>query len=179
MPVGGKGTRIALIVLLLLPAGAGAYWVGLHFWGSYHYRAAEQALERRDFAEAAGHLKKCLDASPDNLAWRLAAARTARRQGDYAVALDHLSIYQQKGGPAEALARERKLLEAQKDDLRLMDSLLSDCEKNPEEPETPDTLEAALLGTENVLQAAPVKRIAPQYTVVRLRRAADLWLRLR
>jgi tetratricopeptide (TPR) repeat protein len=180
MSVSGKGARIALIVLLLLLAGAGAYRAGLHFWGGYHYRAAEQALDRRDFTEAASHLKKCLDASPDNPAWRLAAARTARRQGEYALALDHLSVYQQKGGPEEALALERKLLVMQQGDLTHMDPLLSSCEERPQAAETPAILEAVIQGTQNGLRAAAAAgKPTPARYAARARQAADLWLRLR
>jgi len=177
MRLGGKRTWITLAVLLLLLAGA-AYWAGLHVWGSYHYRAAEQALERRDFPEAAGHLKKCLDASPSDLTWRLAAAQTARRQGEYNEALEHLAAYQQEGGSAEALARERKLVEAQRGDQALIDQLLTSCEQRPEALETPAALETAIEGFRNVLRAAAGAKPPPQY-LARLRRAADLWLRLR
>jgi tetratricopeptide (TPR) repeat protein len=180
MPAGRKRVRIALIVLLLLLlAGGAAYWAGLHFWGTYHYRAAEQALERRDFVEADGHLKKCLDASPDNLAWRLLAAQTARRQGDYRAALDHLSVYQQKGGSEEALARERKLVLAQQQgDPALIEPLLSSCEGRPDGPDTPLVLEAVIQGIQNGMKKAGVSKPPPQ-VLARSRGAVDLWLRLR
>jgi predicted Zn-dependent protease len=180
MPAGGKRMRIALLALLLLPAGGGAYWAGRHFWGSYHYRAAEEALERRDFAEADAHLKKCLDASPGNLTWRLAAAQTARRRGDYRAAQDRLAAYEKEGGSAEALAQERKLLLAQQGDPALIDALLSSCEGRPKAPETASVLEAVLQGIDTALKAASAKgaKPPPEY-LARARRAAGLWLELR
>jgi predicted Zn-dependent protease len=181
MPAGGKRMRIALLVLLLLPAGGAAYWAGRHFWGSYHYRAAEQALERRDFAEADAHLKKCLGASPGNLTWRLAAAQTARRRGDYRAAQDHLAAYEKEGGSADSLARERKLLLVQQGgDPALIEDLLSSCERSPDAPDTPPVLEAVLQGIDAALKSATAKGAKPpaEY-LARARRAADLWLRLR
>jgi tetratricopeptide (TPR) repeat protein len=170
--------RIALAALALLAVGAAAYWAGLHFWGSYHYHAAEQALERRDFRAATDHLTKCLSASPGNLAWRLTAARTARRQGDYRAALDHLAVYEQQGGSADTLALERKLVEAERGDAALVDSLLTSCEGRPDGPDTPLMLEAAIQGTRNGLTAAGISKPTPQ-VLARSRAAVELWLRLR
>ncbi len=173
-----RRARLALVVLLLL-AGA-AYWGGRQLWGISHYRAAQDALARRDFALAQSHLQKCLEISPGNLTWRLTAAQTARRQSEYAQALEHLTAYQENGGSEEALSLERKLVVVQRGDLTQADPLLATCEQHPQAPETPLILEAVIQGTENYLKAGPAFGLPrpPEYQA-RSRRAIEDWLRLR
>jgi tetratricopeptide (TPR) repeat protein len=177
---GGTRARIALVVLLLLAAGSGAYWGGRHLWGVYHYHAAEEALARRDFRLAASHLGKCLDVSPGDLTWRLTAAQTARREGEFAQALDHLTAYQQGGGSEQTVTLERKLVIVQRGDLTQADALLASCKEHPEAPETPLMLEAVIQGTENYLKGGPAADLtrSPQHET-QSRRAIEQWLRLR
>src|SRR5689334_23289329 len=94
--------RIALV--LLVPVGAFlAYELGVFLWGRHHYRAAEEALDRRDFEAASAHLEKCLDVSPKDTDSRLLAAQAARRQGKFDEARHHLHLFKQAGGSANAL----------------------------------------------------------------------------
>ncbi len=180
MRLGGTRGRLALAVLLVLVVGVAGYWVGLRAWGYYHYRAAQDALRRRDFHEASAHLQKCLSAVPGDLTYRLLAARTARRQGAFAEAGRQLTAYRQKGGAADVVALEDTLQDVQQGKQDDVDRLLTSCEEHPEAPETPLILEAVLDGCERALTAAEeAKAPAPptQY-LAPARRAVDQWLRL-
>src|SRR5436190_2857504 len=61
---GARNARPAVVLLLLAIAGAAGYLGGRYLWGRHHYRAALQALERRDFRQAGFHLDKCRSAWP-------------------------------------------------------------------------------------------------------------------
>src|SRR5207248_2365179 len=80
----GPWPRRRLVWLALVPAalfGFGAYGAGRHLWAVYHYRAAEHAIARGEFAPALERLQQCLTVWPGSGAVRLLAARTARRAG--------------------------------------------------------------------------------------------------
>lgn len=186
MRTGGKKLRIALSLLLLLLFGFPAYRIGLYCWGSYQSRAAERALERRDFLQAGIHLRKCQLAWPrDPTPWLL-AAQTARRQGDFAEAHRQLRVYKEKNGPLPALQLEHQLLRLQQGDLAEADMFLSFCNDHPAGLETPFVLEALVVGQLKALSeesllwtASPQRRAAAASDLVRARRSVDLWLRLR
>ncbi len=150
----GRRMRIFLVLLVLLILGLTAYPVGLRCWGSYHQRAAEQALERRDFQQASKHLQECLNVWPDDPTVRLLAARAARRQGNYGQALEHLRVCRQKKGLPNATELEYQLIRVQKGDLAEADRLLSFCVDHPKEAETPLILEALLERSLKVLSPA-------------------------
>ena len=82
------------------------------------------ALERRDFRQASEHFEKCLEVFPTDLTVRLAAAQTARRQGDFDKAAQHLHAYEEANGSREAVALEQQLRRAQSGDLEEADLLL-------------------------------------------------------
>ncbi len=179
MRPGGLRLRIVLIVLLILLGGLGAYWGGMALWGAWLYRAAEEAVRRRDFAEAERRVQKCLDFAPDDLKARLLAARLARRQGAYAEARRHLAVYREQGGPAEMLALEQKLWDVQQGTLDPVANLLSSCEQHPEAVETPWILEAVIDGCQAGLDAASAAHAQtppPEYLDAG-QAAVELWLR--
>jgi predicted Zn-dependent protease len=179
----GKRMRVALVVLVPVVAFLG-YELGLFLYGNYHYRAAEQALDRRDFDDASAHLEKCLDVSPRELPTRLLAAQAARRRHDYEEARRQLYAFKQNKGPAQALESEYRLMRAQQGDLDEARLLLSFCEDHPDDPDTPMALEAAIEGSLAALTDAFSASLtfaggpAEEY-VVKVQRGADLWLRLR
>src|SRR6266478_5826081 len=143
MPMRLPGPRARVVLILLLPVlGFAAYRGALHFWGVYHYRAAQAALEARDFPAAGIHLQKSLEIWPRDLSIRLQAAQTARRQEDHDTAREHLRAYHQNRGSMEILELEHKLLPLQEGDLRQGKALLALCTEHPEAPETPLILEA-------------------------------------
>jgi tetratricopeptide (TPR) repeat protein len=183
MLIGLKRRYLALMLLLPL-VGIIAYQVGVYCWGSYHYRTAEQALERRDFAQASLHLQKCLEVWPNERLVRLLAAQTARRQGQFDEALHQLRLCARHNDSDDALILEHRLLRVQKGDLKEVDLLLSFCDEHPETPDTPLILEAVIEGT---LKGMPAPfstnrtldkgEAAPR--VKRTHRAVNLWLQLR
>jgi predicted Zn-dependent protease len=176
---------IALILVLLLVVGLAGHRLLRHFQVRHHHRAAESAVERRDFRQASLHLNKCLEAWPDDLAVRLLAAQTARRQGDYDQALQHLRVYEQNNGSQDTLKLEHQLIRMQRGDLE-EGAILASWLDHPEAPETPSVLEALIEGSLTVLAPASAQgatfgfdtdKGAPY--LARARKAVALWLRLR
>lgn len=183
MRLGGKKTKVALALLLVVAAFA-AYRLGLHFWGLRHWRAAQEALTRRDFPQAGAHLKHCLAVWPDDTSVRLLAAQTARRQGDLDEAQRQLHVYQQLKGPEAERLRELRLLLIQQGDPTGVDDLLDSCLNDPNRPEMYLTLEVALEAKVKVLERghdADVSLLEGPLGQQRERAesALALWLRLR
>lgn len=71
---------------------------------------ANAALEQRDFGLASSRFEEYLQSRPDDLSVRLLAAQTARRQGQFDSARNHLHCYQDHNGPPEPRLRELQLL---------------------------------------------------------------------
>ena len=117
MLVSRKTVGIGLLMLVLLAAGAVAWQIVQFYRAQGQIEAAERALDRRDFAEANGHLKKCLDARPQDASVRLLLAQAARRQGNLAEAERHLDAYKKAAGPPVPLEMERRLLRTQRGDV--------------------------------------------------------------
>src|SRR5262245_9995640 len=142
MRVRGKKMAIALVVLVL--AAGAAYWYGLQLWGRHHFRAAQEALARRDFHRAGFHLKKCLTAWPRDPSVRLLAAKTARRRGDLDEARRELHAHEQQQGPEQERRRELDLLLVQQGDTKEADRLLDECVRDPQRPDAYLALEAVI-----------------------------------
>src|SRR5262249_62283406 len=105
--------RPILVLGCLVLFGWGVYRGGWLIWIEYHYRAAKQALERRNFTQARAHLGLCLRARPSSIPIHVLAARAARCAGDMDDAERHLDVCQELHGGSEALALEQALLRAQ------------------------------------------------------------------
>jgi tetratricopeptide (TPR) repeat protein len=173
MRLGGRTTWIVLVLLLPL-MGLVMYRIGVDRWAAYHFQAAGEALEQRDFRTARSHLKKTLAVWSDDLAVRLLAAQAARRQGDVQEAMQQLRFYEEQNGSPDKLALEKQLLGLQGGNLEEADQLLGFCRNNPEDPETPLLLEAIIEGslhTFKLFPDAPGKARAQQ--------ALDLWFEQR
>jgi tetratricopeptide (TPR) repeat protein len=106
-----------LSVLLLGLIGVGATLAGWHLAAWHDYRAALQAIGRRDFTEARSHLARCLSVWPHSAEVHLLAARTARRGGAYDEAEKHLKECQRLDWPAEEIQLEHDLIHAQRGDV--------------------------------------------------------------
>ncbi len=127
---------LAFTLTLLGLAVLGAYPGGRLFWRYYQRRAAQQALERRDFGEARARLAQCLQTWPEDAELALLAARAARRDGDLEEANQFLQRCKQLGGDPGALELERALLIAQQGDpAQVENHLLARVNKRPEEAE--------------------------------------------
>jgi tetratricopeptide (TPR) repeat protein len=155
--------RVALpgIALLVLLAGAG-WRVGRHLWASYHFRAARQSLEQRDFAAADAHLHLCLAVWGDDGASHLLAARCARRAGRLDEAERHLARCRK----VEGAALEAALLRVQRGQLGDAESYLKRTIA-PDHPDAALALEALALGY------AKTERLA------NLLECTALWLQVR
>lgn len=169
-----------MLALLAPMLGFGAYRASVYFGGAHHWRAAQRALERRDFETASAHLKKALEVWPKDVAIHLVAAQTARLLGDYRAADEHLRAYRRNKGPTDGEALEEKLRRVQDGELGEGDALLASCGDRPDAPETPWILEALIEGSLKVLDSASAQGL--NFEVPRdwrARKAVDLWLRLR
>jgi tetratricopeptide (TPR) repeat protein len=134
--------RILTISTLLALIGLGfsvvSYVAYNWIWGAdYHFRAAQEALDRGDFAQADAHAALLLESRPNSAEAHLLAARIARRAilpvlpgareglghsltlsnartvGSYDKAEQHLTKYKKLGGITELFDLEHRLLKAQ------------------------------------------------------------------
>jgi tetratricopeptide (TPR) repeat protein len=176
--------RRTILLVLLLAGSFGTYKLGVYLWGVHRYRAAEAAINRRDFAAARAALKECLVLWPTNGSLRLLAAQTARRDGDTAEALYQLRARTDTKGGDEARALEVKLIRVQAGEMREADCLLQSCFDEPKAAQTPLVLEAVIEGSLRALfpafaAAGMVEPKAAAPEIARLRRGVDLWLACR
>jgi predicted Zn-dependent protease len=94
---------------LLTVLGLGGFSAATQLWAEYQYRAAQAAMEKRDFAQAEVHVTACLQVWPRSALTHLLAARIARRANDYDKAETHLAACKRLG-PPEGFDLERVLL---------------------------------------------------------------------
>jgi predicted Zn-dependent protease len=109
--------RAAAVLAALLLAGLAAYFTARSVGASRHYRAAVEALDRRDPRQARQHLDAYLSAWPGDPVGHLLAARAARLAGDFDRAEDHLRACQGRQGVTRENSLEWALLHAQRDGL--------------------------------------------------------------
>jgi predicted Zn-dependent protease len=103
----------SVILVLLAGIGLGATAIGRYIWAEHCFRAAEQALERKDFAAAQEYLTRCLAVRPGSAEAHFLAARAARRALNDKEMERRLREYQTLGGAPELLELERALAAAQ------------------------------------------------------------------
>jgi tetratricopeptide (TPR) repeat protein len=105
----------ALAVLVLVALLGVMGWMGSQrLRAERHLRAAQQAAERRDFAQAREHLAVCLEIMPGSGPVRFLAARTARRAGDLDLAQEHLRACARLGFEPRSVEIEWALLAAKR-----------------------------------------------------------------
>jgi tetratricopeptide (TPR) repeat protein len=110
--------RRALLVLAgLVVVAVGGGTLGVYLWAQFHYRTAETALARFDFAKAQHHLDLYLKIRPKDSAAHFLAAQTARRRGNSEEARRHLEIVERLQGVTAGTALERILQQAQDGEL--------------------------------------------------------------
>jgi tetratricopeptide (TPR) repeat protein len=103
----------ALVVVMLVGLLGGVGWLGgQRLQAERHFRAAQQAAKRRDFAQAREHLSVCLQTMPGSGPVHFLAARTARRAGDFDLAREHLRTCGRLGFEPKAVEIEWALLGA-------------------------------------------------------------------
>jgi tetratricopeptide (TPR) repeat protein len=184
MSVGGRRLKVVSILLLVLLVGPAAYLLGLYSWGNHHIHAARAALDRRDFRQADTHLQEYLDVWPDEPTVRLLAAQSARRQGEFDRALEHLRVCRSRSKLQDAVDLEYRLIRLKKGDLAEAGALLAQCASGLQDASTPSILEALIEGSLQFLTTAATLELLSGGELVepymdRTRRAVDLWLQLR
>jgi tetratricopeptide (TPR) repeat protein len=138
--------RLLVVLLILLAFGVALGTAGVAVWAAYHYRAAEEALDRFRPGEARQHLDLYLSIRSGSADAHLLAARAARQLGDLDAAEEHLNECERlQGDTSEASALERALLRAQYGDVDSVEEYLrTRIEKN--HPQTPQILDALAQG---------------------------------
>jgi tetratricopeptide (TPR) repeat protein len=178
-----KRVRLGIVVVFLLVLGGAMYAIAVQLFSHPAYRAAQQALARRDFETASRHLREYLQDRPNDLDAQLLAAQTARRQGDLAQAADLLQAYARQAGPNSDLEFEQQLLRIQRGDLALAESLRARLVDRPNVPQTTLLLEAVIEGSWYRLFMTLQREMAGQGEVTvaditRVQRLVDQWLTL-
>jgi tetratricopeptide (TPR) repeat protein len=131
-------------VALLAVIGLALYVPGRLLWAESHFRAAQEALRRRDFALAREHLLTYLEVRPNSAAAHLLLAQAARRTGFFEEAERRLAICERLEGPTPATDLERTLQSVQQGDLSAAGPLWAKIEEDV--PETDLILEALCQG---------------------------------
>jgi tetratricopeptide (TPR) repeat protein len=134
-------------------------WLGWQAWGAQQFRAAEQSLARRDFAQAEQHLRHCLRVWPNDAQTLLLAAQTARRAGARADALARLHAAERAGAVHEAVILERDLLQMQGGDLSQVQRYLEIAQRHPDNPAASLILEAAIVGSLQAMDLARARTV--------------------
>jgi tetratricopeptide (TPR) repeat protein len=137
--------RALFALVLLLIVGVVGLSTYRQLWADYHSREAERALQRRDFDAAQAHLRLCLEVWRSDPETHFLLARTARRAGSYGDAEQHLSQCKKLGWIPEAIALERALMEAQRDDPADVEGYLLSC-VHQDHPDSVLILEALTQG---------------------------------
>jgi predicted Zn-dependent protease len=109
---------LAGLLVLVVPVVAG------QLWARWHYRQAQEALARRDFAGAQQHLGQCLVIWPRSTAVHLEAARAARKAGAFDDTEHLLRRCRELGGADEAVDLEFLLVRVQRGDLAAVEPQL-------------------------------------------------------
>src|SRR5262245_54169640 len=140
-----------LTVLGLLAVVALLGWAGYegkrYYDARTHYRAAQQALERRDWKAARESLKEAMSLWPDDPDTHLLAARAERRLEHLDEAQRHLDTCQRlQGGETQAVKVERALLRVHAGKLTEVEQFLRGCvqQDDPDSEEILDIRSAAL-----------------------------------
>jgi predicted Zn-dependent protease len=108
--------RAALAGLVLLVLGIPAGVAGWYLRVQPRLRAAEAALDDHDYAAAADHLARFLEARPNHARAHFLAARAARALRRYDEAEEHLRACRRLGWDEQALEVERRLRDLQEGD---------------------------------------------------------------
>jgi tetratricopeptide (TPR) repeat protein len=109
-----------VVVLLFLAAGL----LAAHGWAYWHFRSAERASARRDFAVALAHLDACRRVWFWDPTARALTVRAARRAGDLDRAEAMLRESRLDGELSDALSLESKLVTAQRGDVGRVENYL-------------------------------------------------------
>jgi tetratricopeptide (TPR) repeat protein len=108
-----RALLVFIVAGCLTPAGI---FGGRYYWAEHQTKAAERALELRDYDEAQRRLDSALQIRPDSGRLHFLAARTARRAGRYEDVRPRLTAALNLGYPEDAIRLEQALLDLQQGD---------------------------------------------------------------
>jgi tetratricopeptide (TPR) repeat protein len=134
-----------LLLAVLVAVAVAGYWGWDRHRARSEWREAESAASRRQFAAAAAHLERFVALRPDDPAGWLQSARTARRRGRFAEAVNFLDRCEKLGGATDATRLERALLAVQQGELGEIDVHLR-ATVGPDHPDVLLVLEALARG---------------------------------
>jgi predicted Zn-dependent protease len=137
--------RVVAGLATILVFGACGY--ALFFY--YHLHAAEEANARYDFDDAQEHLATCIRLWPRRAELHFLAARTARRAGRFAEAMEHLDAFERLEGKTPGYLLEYAMLRAQQGDFESSGPYLIDLLEK-DHPDSTLILEALAQGTNHV-----------------------------
>ncbi|MFO0801669.1 MAG: hypothetical protein U0791_00910 [Gemmataceae bacterium] len=120
--------------------------------------SATLAIERRDFDSAREHLKRHLDAHPEDRDALLIAARTARRAGDRDGARSYLARCESAGVAESEIQFERELVAIGMGNALLAKEHIADARRHPESGHAKLSLEAVI---EAALNRDDTSRLSP------------------
>lgn len=132
--------------------------LGWQTWGTLRFRAAEEALANRDFPRARVLVGQALRVWPNDSETLLLAAQAARRDGALDEAARILKTAERSHAVPDAVALERDLLRLQSGALEDADRFLEVCVAHPMAAQTPQILEAVIIGSLQRLELARAGR---------------------
>ena len=146
----GRAAFIAFAVILLAIMAA---WAVRSFLpaspapsdAQIHWQQAQQAIEDREFSQAASHIAQCLESWPYNAEAHFLMARCYRRAGNLADWKVHLTLAETLRWPKDQITLERQLRRAQVGDIWEVEDTLFDL-LNSQPPEEVIILEALVNG---------------------------------
>jgi tetratricopeptide (TPR) repeat protein len=142
---GGEANHRRLLLVIVLVAivlGGSAAMCWIHPWSrsarplsaAEQWKRATQAAEARDFAAARTDLEAYLSNHPLSAKAHFLLARTCRRQGDDNGWRDHLTRAEALQWPAEAIALEKRLAQAQHGNIWAVErDLYADLQTDPDD----------------------------------------------
>jgi len=135
-----------LLAIVLVVLAIPGYVIFGYARAALYFRAAEKARDKRDFVTSRRYLEANLRSFPESTRDHFLLARVARQMGLADLAQRHLDICQRLDGPADAVALERTLLQAQRGGLSqgVESSLRRRLKENP--PEADEISEALVVG---------------------------------
>jgi Flp pilus assembly protein TadD len=140
--------RIILVCSLIPPLALAGYLEYPYLRAEYHFRSADRARLRRDFAAARRHLMLNLSADWRSARDHFLLARICRQTASFDEADEHLQECEKWEGASARLALERALLQVQQGGIsRSMEEQLRThiAEGRPETPEILEALSAGCL----------------------------------
>jgi tetratricopeptide (TPR) repeat protein len=108
--------RAVILFALLVCLALAAVFGGTYYWAEHQTKAAERALDARDYDEAQQRLDAALQLRPDSGRLHFLAARTARLAGRFDDVRPHLAACLNLGYPEAAILLEQGLLDFQQGD---------------------------------------------------------------